>query len=228
MCHERYTAVVSTLRLVTFLEEYGNDRIFPLLLDFPLAPDECGELVEFQQDGPGFLKSKFQWFRGKAGRPDCFCVCHCLNHCDNLLLRRLILTALATGCCGSLFRISKSSMSNLAFSSERKNRTHLSWIGRFLRSTLLSSSQTHCDSTLFVSSSFIEFIVLEEPMLVFHPQLPFQLNNVALEETNFCCPSHALQPSYISTYPLHTNSVCGKGRHTLTGRRRGTREESRK
>ena len=36
--------------------------------------------------------------------------------------------ALAIGCCGSLFGMSGSSMSNLEFSSERKNRTHLTRI----------------------------------------------------------------------------------------------------
>ena len=36
--------------------------------------------------------------------------------------------ALPTGCYGSLFGISGSSMSDLEFSNERKNRTHLSWI----------------------------------------------------------------------------------------------------
>ena len=29
--------------------EYGNDRVFPLLWDFRLAPDESGMLVELQR-----------------------------------------------------------------------------------------------------------------------------------------------------------------------------------
>ena len=52
MRHERDAAVVSALRLVTLFVEYCNDRVFPLLWDFPLAPDEGGESVELQQDGP--------------------------------------------------------------------------------------------------------------------------------------------------------------------------------
>ena len=60
MRHERNAAVVSALRLVTLLVEYCNDRIFPLLWDFPLAPDEDGKPMELPQDGPVLLKSEFQ------------------------------------------------------------------------------------------------------------------------------------------------------------------------
>ena len=66
--------------------------------------------------------------------------------------------ALTTGCCGSLFGISGSSMSDLAFSSEWKNYTHLSRIRPLSRSGLHSSSRTHCDSTFFVSSSCTDLI----------------------------------------------------------------------
>ena len=69
--------------------EYGNDRVFPLLRDFPLAPDEGVESVELQQDESVLLKSEFQQFRGKAVRPHCFNVCHWLHRCGNLLLRGL-------------------------------------------------------------------------------------------------------------------------------------------
>ena len=61
--------------------------------------------------------------------------------------------ALAIGCCGSLFGMSGSSMSDLEFSNERKNRTHLSRVRPLSRSSLPPSSRTHCDSTFFVSSS---------------------------------------------------------------------------
>ena len=44
-------------------------------------------------------------------------------------------------------------MSDFAFSSEWKNRTHLSWIRPLSRSSLPSSSRAHCHSTFFVSSS---------------------------------------------------------------------------
>ena len=65
---------------------------------------------------------------------------------------------LVTGCCGSLFGMSGSSISNLAFSSQRKNRTHLSRIRPLSRSSLPSSSRMHCDSTLFVFSSCTDFM----------------------------------------------------------------------
>ena len=48
MGHERDAAVVSALRVVTFLVEYGSDRVFPLLRDFPLALDEGGKPMELQ------------------------------------------------------------------------------------------------------------------------------------------------------------------------------------
>ena len=89
MRHERDAAVVSALRLVTLFVEYCNDRVFLLLWDFPLAPDEGGESVELQQDGPILLESEFQQFRGKSVRSHCFLVCHCFHRCGNLLLRGL-------------------------------------------------------------------------------------------------------------------------------------------
>ena len=181
MWHERNAAIVSVLCLVALLGEYGNDRVFSLLWDFPLAPDEGGKLMELH--GPVLLKSEFQQSRGKAIRSCCFRVCHCLYRCDNLAFPLLwdfplapdeggkpmelqqdgpvllksefsspagrpsgpiafafaiafiaaaisssvgsIPKARATGCCGSLFGMSGSSMSDFAFGSERKNRTHL-------------------------------------------------------------------------------------------------------
>ena len=89
MLHERDAAVVFVLRLVAPLAEYGNDRIFPLLWDFPLAPYEDDKSMELQQDGPVLLKSELQQFRGKAFRFHRFRVCHCLYRCGNLLLRGL-------------------------------------------------------------------------------------------------------------------------------------------
>ena len=71
--------------------------------------------------------------------------------------------ALATGCCGSLFGMSGSSMSDLEFSSERKNRTHLSRIRPLSRSSLPLSSRTHCDSTFFVSSSCTDLMFWKNP-----------------------------------------------------------------
>ena len=71
--------------------------------------------------------------------------------------------ALATGCCGSLFGMSGSSISDLAFSSEVKNRTHLSRIRHLSCSNLPSSSRTHCDSTFSVSSSCTGLMYWKNP-----------------------------------------------------------------
>ena len=110
--------------------------------------------MELQQNGPVLLKSEFEHFHGKAARPRCFRVCHFLHLCGNLPLRGLD----PEGTRDWLLRqplqnISVSSMSDLAFSSERKNRTHLSRIRPLSRSSLPSSSRTHCCSIFFVSSS---------------------------------------------------------------------------
>ena len=72
--------------------------------------------------------------------------------------------ALATGCCGSLFGMSGFNMSDFAFSSKRKNRTHLSRIRLLSRSRLSSSSRTYCDST-FLISSCIDLMLLKSPCL---------------------------------------------------------------
>ena len=71
--------------------------------------------------------------------------------------------ALAIGCCGSLFGMSGSSTSDLEFSNERKNRTHLSRTHPLLRSSLPPSSRTHCDSTFFISSSCIDMMFWKNP-----------------------------------------------------------------
>ena len=71
--------------------------------------------------------------------------------------------ALATGWCGSLFGMSASSMSDLEFSSERKNLTHLSRTRPLSRNSLPSSSRTHCDSTFFVSSSCTDLVFWKNP-----------------------------------------------------------------
>ena len=72
-------------------------------------------------------------------------------------------TALATGCCGSLFRMSISSMLDFAFSSERKNRTHLSRIRPLSYISLPSSSPMHCDATFFVSFSCADLMFWKNP-----------------------------------------------------------------
>ena len=66
--------------------------------------------------------------------------------------------ALATGCSVSLF-----GMSDLEFSNERKNRTHISRIRPLSRSSLPSSSRKHCDSTFFVSYSCTDLMFWKNP-----------------------------------------------------------------
>ena len=59
--------------------------------------------------------------------------------------------------------MSGSSMLDLAFSSERKNRNHLLRIRPLSRSSLSPSTRMHCDSTLFVSSSCPDLIFSKNP-----------------------------------------------------------------
>ena len=117
--------------------------------------------MELQRDGLVLLKSAFQEFRGKAVQPHCFRVCHCLHRCGKLLFRGL--RALTSRCYGSLFGMSRSSMLGLAFSSKRRNRTHLSRIRPLSRSSLPHSLRTHCDSTFFISSSCTDVMFWNNP-----------------------------------------------------------------
>ena len=54
-------------------------------------------------------------------------------------------------------------MTDFAFSSERKNCTHHSRIRPLSRSSLPSSSRTHCDSTFFVFSSCTDLMFWKNP-----------------------------------------------------------------
>ena len=90
--------------------ESGNDRVFPLLRDFPFAPDEGGKSVELQQNGPVILKSEFQQFRGKAVRPHFFASTIALIAVAMSSSEGSILRELATGCCSSPFGMQGSSM----------------------------------------------------------------------------------------------------------------------
>ena len=87
-------------------------------------------------------------------------------------------------------------MSDLAFSSERKNRNHLSRIRPLSRSSLPSSSRAHCDcdSTFFVSSSCTDLMFWKNPCWCPMRNCFSRLNHVALEEANDCYNSHPLQP----------------------------------
>ena len=71
--------------------------------------------------------------------------------------------ALATGYCDSLIEMSGSSMSDLTFSSERKNCTHFSRMRPLSRSSLPYSSRTHYDSSFFVSSSCTDWMIWKNP-----------------------------------------------------------------
>ena len=59
--------------------------------------------------------------------------------------------------------MSGSSMSGFAFSSERKNHTHLSRIRPLTPTSVPPSSRTHCDSTFFVSSSCTDLMFWKNP-----------------------------------------------------------------
>ena len=97
-------------------------------------------------------------------RPHCSCVCRCFHRCGDLLLRGLDLEGTYNWILRQPLRgMSGSSMSDLAFSSERKNRTHLSRIRPLSRSSPPSSPWTHCDSTFFVSSGCTDLMFWKSP-----------------------------------------------------------------
>ena len=81
--------------------EYCNDRVFSLLWDFLLAPDEGGKSVELQLDGPVLFNSEFQQFREKVIQPHHFAfdigfIGVAISSSVGSFSRTL-----ATGCCGS-------------------------------------------------------------------------------------------------------------------------------
>ena len=113
--------------------EYSNDRVFSLLWDFPLAPDEGGKSAELHQDGAVLFKYEFQQFHVKTIRPSAFGFAIAFIAVEISSSVGSIPRALATDCCGSLFGMSGSNMYDLlAISSERKHRTQLSRICSFL------------------------------------------------------------------------------------------------
>ena len=119
--------------------------------------------MELQQDCPILMQSEFQQFRGKPVRPTTFSFAIAFIAVAISSSVGSISRALATGCCGSLFGMSASSMSDLEFSNERKNRTHLSRIRPLSRSSLPHSSRAHFDSTFFVSSSCTDLMFWKNP-----------------------------------------------------------------
>ena len=72
--YKRDAAIAFALRLATFfLVYYGNDRVFPLLWNFPLAPEDSLKFVELQQDGPVMLKTEsFSSFMGRTSGSTAF------------------------------------------------------------------------------------------------------------------------------------------------------------
>ena len=94
--------------------DYGNDRVSPLLWNFPFKPDEGGESVELQQNGPFFFESEVQQLHGE-GRPAPLLFVFTIAFTVVVTFSSLgsIPRILATGCCGSRFRMGFS-MSNLA------------------------------------------------------------------------------------------------------------------
>ena len=148
--------------------------------------------MELQQDGPVLLKSEFQQFCGKAIRPHCFRICHCLHRCGNLLrgldpegtrdwMLRQPLRDVGIEHVG--FRVQQRAgetyppLADTPFVAQQSSFL----VADELWFDLLRLLQLHRSD------------VLEESVLVSHAQLLLQLNDVALEETNDCCTSHFLQ-----------------------------------
>ena len=150
--------------------------------------------MELQQDGPVLLKSEFQQFCGKAIRPHCFRICHCLHRCGNLLLRGLD----PEGTRDWMLRqpLRDVGIEHVGFRvQQRAGETYPP-----LADTPFVAQQS---SFLVADELWFDLLrllqlhrsdVLEKSVLVSHAQLLLQLNDVALEETNDCCTSHFLQP----------------------------------
>ena len=85
-----------------------------------------------------------------------------------------------------------SSFSDLGFSSERTNRTHLSRIRHALQSPFLVTDALRFNFLPLLQLRL--FDGLEKSILVSHPQILLQLNDVALEGKNDCCTPHSHQP----------------------------------
>ena len=103
--------------------------------------------------------------------------------------------ALATGCCGSLYRMPGSSILDYSFGDKRKNRTHLSRIRPVSRSSLPSSSRMFSDLTSFISSSRISLIFWKNPCS--SPMRNSFSNSstwCSKKRTSVSCTSHCLQP----------------------------------
>ena len=86
-------------------------------------------------------------FQGKYSGPTAFTFTIAFTAATIFFSVGSILCALATGCCGSFFRMPGPSMLNLEFSSERMNCTNFSRIRPLSRSSLSFSSRTYFDST---------------------------------------------------------------------------------
>ena len=114
--------------------------------------------MELQQDGPVLLKAEFSSSAGRPSGPTAFAFIIAFIDVAISSSMGSIPRVLAAGCCGSLFGMSESSMSDLALSSKRSNRTHLSRIRPLSRSDLPSSLRPQCGSTFFASSSCTDWM----------------------------------------------------------------------
>ena len=156
--HERDAAVVSALRLIAPLVDYGDGRVLPLLCDVSSRQIR----VVSRRSSSKMVRSCWSpRFRSLIGRPSglsvfTFAIAFLTVPTSSSV--NSVQTALATNCCGNLFGISKSSMPVLAFNNERKYRVHRLRKRPLSRGSLPSSSWMFCDSAFLVSSSWPDFM----------------------------------------------------------------------
>ena len=142
--------------------EYGNDRVLPLLRNLSLglrviSPRGSSRMIQSYRS-PSFSSSTVRPSDLTAFAFDITFIAVAISFSVGSTLR-----ALMTGCCGSLFGVSGSSVSDFVFSSERKNCNHLSWIRPLSHSSFPSSSRTYCDSTFLVSSNCTDLMFWKSP-----------------------------------------------------------------
>ena len=154
MRHERDAAVVSALCLVTLLMNHGNTAYFTFGGIFPSRQMRVVSRWSSRRIVRSCWSPSLSNFTGRPSGPTAFAfviasfiAVAISSSVDS------IPSALVTAWRGSLFGMSRSSMWELAFNSEQKNRTHLSRIHLLYGTIFPSLSWPHCDSTFFISSS---------------------------------------------------------------------------
>ena len=105
----------------------------------------------------------FNSSRGRPSAPTAFAFAIAFIDVETSSSVGSIPRVLAIVCCGSLLGISGSSVSDFAFSSERKNRTHLLRIRTLSRSNFPSSSRMYCDLIFFASSNCAGLMFWKNP-----------------------------------------------------------------